>query len=973
MINKIYDNLTLKNTKIDFDIKKFGNQELFDYQKQAIINTTNALLDYYQYDENNKFIKDNKLSKNYESINNNLTEPIKITLDEKLYSLYTKHFNKNILETTEIYDKKTKSNIKKTTLDFKHISNRLSYWMATGSGKTYVMIKLLETLHYMANQNFIEKNKILLLAPTNKILEQIETSIKIFNQNSEIKINLISLKDYNVNNKTYDSNSLNIYYYRSDNLKTNGLSTDKELNYEDFLQRKNDNILYGDWYLILDEAHKGTKKGDSSLQNIYNILSNGKGFLFNFSATFVDDIDKVSTIYNYNLAKYIKEGYGKQIKILESEFQNLKKKNDKLDETTKEKIILQSWLLFTIVKEAKNELSLIDNKFYHNPLMIVITNTINTIDADMKIYFKLMLDLSKNNIENLFKSAKNDLLKELENPETNKYKFTNDILNDEIKYKLKNITIEKIRNAIFNSDKYSNIEVIIVNKKEISFKLKNNSEPFALLNIGDTSKWIEDLKNQGFDIGTEKLKNSYFNEINNKSNQINILMGKNVFTEGWDSNRPNIINWINMGKGDGSKFLLQSLGRGVRIEPKEGFKQRFEKTNSSILIQNINEYNIIQKNAKILESLFIISTNKNVIDNILNNVENESNFGKENIYEEIIELDLNKNIKKENLLIMDYKDDKELINNKYSIHKDDLEVVKKEIKKNYKSVLYINGIKPNTLNKINNNDNFQESKYRKQNSAKKILKMLNNFFNIKDYNVEYKTLSSQIKHYKNITIETNNPTELNNIKKEIKNSINGIKKYKNEKDIDDDFDNNKITKEEYKLLIKNVDNLNNQNININKILEHYYLPLIMLKNNNDINIKNVITEDSEIKFIEDLIKEIKRKNNCFKKYKWWCFSKLVQNVDDIYIPYYNTEYNTKNKFYPDFIFWLQENQSLKIIFVDPKGLKQGTDETQMKIKGFEILKTKTKDININLVLYNQQYTENNKIEKYRKSEIKDIF
>jgi type III restriction enzyme len=47
-------------------------------------------------------------------------------------------------------------------------------------------------------------------------------------------------------------------------------------------------------------------------------------------------------------------------------------------------------------------------------------------------------------------------------------------------------------------------------------------------------------------------------------------MGSRSFYEGWDSNRPNVANFINIGVGtDARKFILQSVGRGVRIEPLE--------------------------------------------------------------------------------------------------------------------------------------------------------------------------------------------------------------------------------------------------------------------------------------------------------------------------------------------------------------------------------------------------------------------
>jgi len=61
---------------------------------------------------------------------------------------------------------------------------------------------------------------------------------------------------------------------------------------------------------------------------------------------------------------------------------------------------------------------------------------------------------------------------------------------------------------------------------------------------------------------------SYFERLNAPDSDVNILMGSRSFYEGWDSNRPNVANFINIGVGtDARKFILQSVGRGVRIEP----------------------------------------------------------------------------------------------------------------------------------------------------------------------------------------------------------------------------------------------------------------------------------------------------------------------------------------------------------------------------------------------------------------------
>ena len=52
-------------------------------------------------------------------------------------------------------------------------------------------------------------------------------------------------------------------------------------------------------------------------------------------------------------------------------------------------------------------------------------------------------------------------------------------------------------------------------------------------------------------------------------------MGSRSFYEGWDSNRPNIINFINIGGRDAKKYVLQAIGRGVRIEPYKGKRKGF--------------------------------------------------------------------------------------------------------------------------------------------------------------------------------------------------------------------------------------------------------------------------------------------------------------------------------------------------------------------------------------------------------------
>ncbi len=106
-----------------------------------------------------------------------------------------------------------------------------------------------------------------------------------------------------------------MYYYRSDLVRDERKTV--ELDFRDYDNK-------GDWYIFLDEAHRG-ETGASKLQDYVSILSRN-GFLFNFSATFVDAIDFATTGYNFNLERFIGAGgYGKNIYLADSYFDFKKK------------------------------------------------------------------------------------------------------------------------------------------------------------------------------------------------------------------------------------------------------------------------------------------------------------------------------------------------------------------------------------------------------------------------------------------------------------------------------------------------------------------------------------------------------------------------------------------------------------------------------------------------------------------------
>ncbi len=281
----------------------------------------------------------------------------------------------------------------KKGLDIKEFCNMASFWMATGSGKSIVMIKLISLMQRLMKSGEIESKPIMLLVPNDKILDQFKTHIQSFNTYQPIQITCKEIKEYD-NQSLLDFENV-VFLGRSDllDIKDNvgKDSKAKRLNYDDLMREKG-------WYILLDEAHKGDSK-DSIRKSYIRELAKGRerqeyphGFIFNFSATFDNDIELFTCAFNYNLEKFNNDGYGKNIVVLDS---NLKAFKDSKVDSSDEKLerILESFILFVGIKqELKSLKARFENLHYHNPLIIAVADKVNTKDAGIKLSYEKRRD-----------------------------------------------------------------------------------------------------------------------------------------------------------------------------------------------------------------------------------------------------------------------------------------------------------------------------------------------------------------------------------------------------------------------------------------------------------------------------------------------------------------------------------------------------------------------------------------------------
>ncbi|MDR0820685.1 MAG: DEAD/DEAH box helicase family protein [Endomicrobium sp.] len=748
--------------------------------------------------------------------------------------------------------------------------NRACFWMATGSGKSIVLIKTIELLDHLQKQNLIPRKEIMLLLPREDLIKQFKVEIEGFNKSRERKIELINLINYEDDKQGFNYDySIKVYYYRSDLLR--------DERKESILDYKNyDNK--GNWYIFLDEAHRGEKE-NSSMQNYVSVLSRN-GFLFNFSATFTENIDYLTTCFNFNLEKFISEGYGKNLYLSCTYFNFADEKNE-LSEIEKQKEVLKSLLAFTLIKKSKKQ------EYYHNPLLITLVNSINTDDSDLLLFFKKIEEIAAGSITSqIFDNAKNEFGQELLN--NKKYILGREELSFDIKL-FDKIILKDLLENIFNTKKHGKIELLEGEKeKEIILKLETTDKPFALIKIGDARKFQREKLGGNYQYIISPEKKTIFQGIN-ENEDINLLLGSRSFYEGWDSNRPNVINMINIGGKEAKKFVLQSIGRGVRIEPVTGRRKR--------LYANDTNKNIL------LETLFIFATDKNSIASIVETIKEQKTKGEElkGIF---------KNTSPFELYIPEYKEEAPRNNfTKFNLSKKTLENIRKYIKDFNKNLLLLkHDISLENLNllleKIDDDNSFQVKEDNDYYNMDFLFNRLISHTAVKNKIFSRpKELEDEIIHFKHIKISNLGTEDIKLLNSEIENVKTGKK---NEAEFKE-------------LKIKN-------------IAKHYYLPLIYSRTEKIDYINHIIVNESEVKFIQDLEKYINRENISSE----WMFSKIDETLDEeIGIPYFYRKDNRYRKFFPDFIFWIKKGNDYKIIFIDPKGTSHTDYEN--KVDDFEKL------------------------------------
>ncbi|MGL2548351.1 DEAD/DEAH box helicase family protein [Helicobacter pylori] len=865
------------------DFKSFDNdKELLDYQQQALINAFRVLVAYFR-----DFKEDKK----------------------EFYAFYQKHYsfaNCDFAKKKLNHLLKSHFKVENHCVRFENFINRLAFYMATGSGKTIVIIKLVELLSVAMGMGLIPKKNIMFFSANEHLIKQFEKEIEKYNRNKDYskQIDFKSLKS--VKNKDFYRTSkdslmekIALFYYRAD-LMSDEESKENLLNYKDCWDN-------GENYVILDEAHKGNKT-ESKRQAIFSLLSL-KGFLFNFSATFTEESDLITAVYNLSVGEWVKLGYGKESVLLKKNNLNAFKELKDLNDREKEIALLKALLLLGMQKRYKTE------GYFHDPLMLVFTHSVNVENSDAEIFFKTLARVIENDDESDFLKAKEDLLEELKEPE---FLFS-DGKDKEKEYKievfkesLNRLDFKGLKEEVFYASN-GHIEVIInpKNNQEIAFKLNTSDKVFCLIRIGDITEWIRE-KLKSVKVVSKNLsfkEESYFSQIDKSS--INILVGSRAFDTGWDSTRPSVILFLNIGLDDDAKKLVkQSFGRGVRIESVKNQRQRLAYLDIDEAIKKD-----LKPNAAMLETLFVIATKRESVKAILDLKEESSDPS-------WCEVELEKTHIEHALFVPCYQEK--------SIKATDLGSGSfKMSEKNFKDLkeyFHLMSEKHFILkHEIYNPKDYELLKdliqtkrfeielnwhYKDLDDLISILKK-RLYLNQKVPKDEFNALDNEkIVHFKRIKVEVGKKEALMKTIQEVKEYAPLDKETLRIKIAQGEIDIDNIDKHKQDRTFKVGD------AELLKLKEHYYTPLIKAKNCDWL--KHVVNVESEIDFLKELQKTETIKT-LQENYDFWAFSKIDEHLDNLFIPYIDNA--AERCFFPDFIFWLQKGGTQIICFIDPKGSK----------------------------------------------------
>ncbi|MGB5813559.1 MAG: DEAD/DEAH box helicase family protein, partial [Thermoanaerobaculia bacterium] len=463
--------------------------------------------------------------------------------------------------------------------------NKLSLWMATGSGKTLLMhVNLLQYRSYLENRGRKrELNRILLLTPNEGLSEQHRREFKKAGVEAEL--------------------------FQKDG---RGLFTGHAVEILDIHKLKEEmgektvavDAFEGNNLVLIDEGHRGASSGETGTWMRFRNALCERGFSFEYSATFgqavkgdatLTDLYAKSIVFDYSYRYFYGDGFGKDYQILNLD-----------DDTEREHLdlyltacLLAFFQQLRLFREQEADFRPFQ---LEKPLWIFVgssvTKTLATRDAsdivEILQFLARFVAERRDSIERIERVLNQGLVTATgKNLFAGRFTFLNTAnLSPEQVF-------EDVLATLFNAP--GGGRLYVENLKgatgEIALRIGAANEAFGLINVGDDAKLVKLCDETGLETGDREFSGSLFHDINQPESTVNMLIGSKKFTEGWNSWRVATMGLMNVGRGEGAQ-IIQLFGRGVRLQ---GYSWCLKRSGRALLPQGVEP----PKHIGVLETLSI--------------------------------------------------------------------------------------------------------------------------------------------------------------------------------------------------------------------------------------------------------------------------------------------------------------------------------------------------------------------------------
>jgi len=517
-----------------------------------------SVLDLERYDDN--------IRKHLATINQNRSEPIHLRYFQYLALLYSElfldwrfnHHGELLKSLNQLVNERNGHKSFGEVPDPQFIEtdlNKLAFWMATGSGKTLIMhVNYLQFLHLKHEK----LDNILLITPNEGLTEQHmaemtasnipcerfnleESGLRLFNRDAVRVIEITKL----VEEKSGGGLSVPVEAFDGNNL------------------------------IFVDEGHKGS---GGEVWRKYRDALGATGFTFEYSATFGQALTAVrnedltkeygkAIVFDYSYRYFYGDGFGKDFYIL-----NLR---EETPEDKTELLLMGNLLSFYEQQRCfKNDAESLRPYNLEKPLWVFVGSSVNAVYTENRQKRSDVLTVARF-LHHFLENRGNWVILALQSILDGKTNLVSgeDLFSHKFDYlrtleKDPKVIYQGILESIFHTSVGGQLHIYEMRGKvgELGLKSNDSDDYFGLIYIGDTSafkKLIED-DDAGIVLAEDAISDSLFNSINNPDTTINILIGAKKFMEGWNSWRVSNMGLLNIGRSEGSE-IIQLFGRGVRL------------------------------------------------------------------------------------------------------------------------------------------------------------------------------------------------------------------------------------------------------------------------------------------------------------------------------------------------------------------------------------------------------------------------